>query len=118
MGMDPDEFGEYGGGGSGSTSKKTSMTLQQAIDLGEYDLKVLATFPEFLNLSKHSQFQMVRQALENRRHQLLTQWAETNNMIDFSKKPEMAEALKNIEEQLREVEKDREEIYLLFSKAN
>ena len=92
------------------------MTLQKAVDLGEYDPKYLATFPEWLTLSKHVQFQLIRQALENRRHQLLSQWAETNNMLDFSEKPYLREALKNIKSQLDRVEADREKIYLEYSK--
>lgn len=113
--MDSDEFGEQISSGRSPSKKTSSMTLQQAIDLGEYNLDVLKTFPEFLNLSSHAQFQLVRQALENKRRQLLMQWAEINNMLDFSKKPELKEALGNIDKKLKQVEKDREEVYLIFS---
>ncbi len=117
--MDLDETQEFGNQSLGKSQKKgQNMTLQQAIDLGEYYLDVLSTFPEFLKLSHHAQFQMVRQALENRRHQLLMQWAETSNMLDFSKKPELKEALVNIKKQLDKVEEDREKIYLDFSKMS
>lgn len=91
------------------------MTLQKAIELGEYFPEFLANFPKWHSLSKHSQFQMIRQALDNRRHQLLTQWAEINNVIDFRLKPEMSVALENIQKQLKKLEDDREKLYLEYS---
>lgn len=102
---------------SRNTSKQSaSMTLQKAIDLGEYDPSYLATFPEWHDLSRHIQFQYVRDALENRHKQLITHWAEVNNMIDFSKKPQLTEALENIMNQIKKLEKDREKLYLEYSK--
>ena len=93
-----------------------SMTLQKAIELGEYNPSYLATFPEWLDLSRHIQFQYIRDALENRHRQLITHWAEVNNMIDFSKKPQLSEALENIMLQIKKLEKDREKLYLEYSK--
>lgn len=93
------------------------MTLQKAVEMGEYDPDFLSTFPEWLTLSRHVQFQFIRQAPENRRHQLLMQWAETCNILDFSKKPYLKEALKNIKALLDQVEADREKIYLEYSKV-
>jgi hypothetical protein len=49
-----------------------------------------------------------------KRH-LLTQWAEINNVLDFRLKPELKSALKNIEEQMRDLENDRERLYLEYS---
>jgi hypothetical protein len=97
--------------------RSSFMTLQKAIELGEYNPEFLSSFPEFISLSRHSQFQMVKEALENRRHQLLHQWADVNNMLDFSKKPHLQQALKNIEKQLKNLEDDREKIYTEYSKA-
>ncbi|MCL5090461.1 MAG: hypothetical protein M1514_00450 [Patescibacteria group bacterium] len=91
------------------------LTLQKAVDMGEYEPKYLANFAEWHGLSRHVQFQLVRQGLENRRHQLLVQWAEISNMLDFSKKPYLKEALKNIEKQLHQAETDRERLYLEYS---
>ena len=42
------------------------MTLQKAIELGEYDPDYLAQFAEWSSLSRHSQFELIRQALRNR----------------------------------------------------
>ncbi len=100
-----------------STKPTTSvMTLRQAIEMGEYDPGYLATFSEWLTLSRHIQFQYIREALDNRHKHLITQWAEVNNMLDFSKKPELSEALENIMQQIKKLEKDREKLYLEYSK--
>ena len=104
------------GRSSGTPKKGSKMTLQKAIDMGEYDPNYLATFPEWHTLSRHIQFQHIRTAVENRRHHLLQQWAEINNILDFSKKPELADALKNIEKQLHEIEEDRERLFVEYSK--
>ncbi|KKQ94132.1 MAG: hypothetical protein UT19_C0004G0093 [Candidatus Woesebacteria bacterium GW2011_GWB1_39_10b] len=94
----------------------SSMTLAKAVELGEYDPEFLATFAEWHGLPRHIQFQYVRQALDNRHRHLITQWAEVNNMLDFSKKPHLSEALENIMAQIKKLEKDREKLYLEYSK--
>ncbi len=99
-----------------SPSGIKTMTLQKAIEMGEYDPEFLATFPEWQDLSRHIQFQYIRDALENRHRQLITHWAEVNNMLDFSKKPQLTEALENIMLQIKKLEKDREKLYLEYSK--
>ena len=91
------------------------MTLQKAIDLGEYDPGYLSTFPEWQMLSPHVQLQHIKQGLDNRERQLITQWAEVVNVIDFSKKPLLQVALRNIEKQLKKVHSDRERYYLEYS---
>lgn len=105
------------GGGSPKQAAGV-MTLQQAINMGEYYPEFLATFPEWHQFSKHTQFQYIHQAIENRRKQLLMQWAEVNNMIDFRMKPELHETLKNIEAQMKKIEKDRERLYVEYSKVD
>lgn len=102
--------------GKGSTRRKSSMTLEKAINMGEYDPKFLETFPEWYSLSRHVQFQYIRQAIDNRHRHLITQWAEVNNVLDFRLKPHLAEALDNIMGQIKELEKDRERLYLEYSK--
>jgi hypothetical protein len=103
------------------TSKKSSgkgisrMTLQQAIELGEYDPDFLATFPEWHTFSPHVRLQYIRQGLDNRKKQLTLQWAEINNVLDFRLKPELQTALRNIEKQIKKLETDREKIYLDYS---
>jgi hypothetical protein len=108
------ESGEKSGGPSQSAGN--DMTLQKAIDLGEYDPSYLSTFPEWNTYSRHIQFEYIRKALENRNYHLIKQWAEINNMIDFRLKPEMAEALKNIEKQLKKLQSDKEKLYFEYSK--
>ena len=92
------------------------MTLEKAISLGEYNPNYLATFPEWHKLSKHIQFEYIRKALDNRDRQLIKQWAEINNMLDFRLKPHLKTALKNIEKQLKRLNNDREQLYLEYSK--
>jgi hypothetical protein len=93
----------------------SDMTLQKAVDLGEYDPQFLSTFSEWHTLSRHIQFQYIRTALENRNHHLITQWAEINNILDFRLKPKLKTALKNIERQLKKLSKDKEKLYLEYS---
>jgi hypothetical protein len=113
MGYEEDVTIERGSRSKPSVNKK--MTLQEAIELGEYNPQFLATFPEWHSLSRHIQFQYIRKALDNRNQHLITQWAEICNILDFSKKPHLKTALENIEKQLKELEKDREILYLNYS---
>jgi hypothetical protein len=99
----------------GTTSSK-AITFKEAIELGEYDPKYLANFPEWHTLSEHVQFQYIRTAIDNRNRQLVAQWAEINNMLDFRLKPQLAVALKNIEKQIKKMDSDKEELYLEYSK--
>lgn len=91
------------------------MTLQKAVDLGEYEPEYLATFPEWHTLSKHVQFQFIKQGLDNRRRQLWVQWAEVNNTPNFHLKPHLAIAMKNIEKQIKKLDEDWERLFLEYS---
>ncbi len=93
-----------------------TITLQEAIERGEYDPGYLSTFPDWHQLSRHVQFQYIRDALRNRDKQLITQWAEIANILDFSKKPYLTEALRNIEAQRKKLEEDKEFLYAEYSK--
>lgn len=96
--------------------KSPLLTLQAAINMGEYDPEYLATFPEWHQLSRHMQFQLIQNALENRRKQLLMQWAAINNVLDYSQKPHLEEAKRNNEKQLAKVMEDREKLFVEYSK--
>jgi hypothetical protein len=96
--------------------KVANLTLQKAVELGEYQPEYLSNFSEWKKFSRHTQFQFIKTAIENRRKLLLQQWADISTILDFSKKPELSEALKNIEKQLRQVEDDREELLIEYSK--
>lgn len=100
---------------SGKPALNTNMTLQQAINFGEYDPGVLSNFAEWHTLSTHIQWQMIRKALEYRHEQLITQYAELNNVLDFSKKPHIMKACKNVIKQLKKLDKDREVLYVYYS---
>lgn len=91
------------------------MTLQKAVDMGEYDPEFLSTFAEWHTISRYVQFQYIKQAVDNRHKQLIMQYAEINNMLDFSKKPHLNDALKNIEKQLKLLEVDRERLFVEYS---
>jgi len=113
--MDKDEEKEQSlGGKSSQTTNK--LTLEKAVELGEYDPDFLANFPEWHKLNRHIQFQYIRQALENRRKQLLTQYAELNNVLDLRNKPDVWKAIGNIEKQLRHLLEEKERLFIEYSK--
>jgi hypothetical protein len=95
--------------------KTSTLTLQQAIEFGEYNPKALANFAEWHTLSAHIQWELIRKALDNRQRQLITQYAELNNALFFSKKPHLHEACKNVERQLHKLAEDREKLYVEYS---
>lgn len=110
-----EDSGEFIGGGSAKPMAPV-MTLQKAVDMGEYDPDFLATFPEWLGFSRHVQWEMMRQALQNRRRQLRVHWAELANQPDFSKKPHLRTAMRNIEKQLNELQIDEEKLQVEYSR--
>lgn len=99
-----------------ATGHSAILSLTKAIELGEYDPDYLSRFDEWSQLSRHSQFELIRKAIENRLRQLIGQYAEINNVLDFSKKPHLQEALKNIDDQRKKVLEDKENLYLEYSK--
>ena len=58
----------------------------------------------------------IRKALDNRNRQLINQWAEITNVLDFRLKPYLNEALRNIEKQLQQLKNDKELLYVEYSK--
>lgn len=94
---------------------KGFLTLEKAIELGEYEPEFLSQFKEFRNLSRYSQFQLVRQAIKNREQQLRLHYAEINNQLDFRLKPELKKALKNIEQKLADLSTDEEKLFVEYS---
>jgi hypothetical protein len=103
----------------GTTSKKSStsgtITLQQAVEFGEYDPEYLSNFAEWHALSVHIQWQLIRNALDIRQKQLMTHYAELNNVLELSKKPHVHVAMNNVEKQLKLLAKDRERLYVEYS---
>lgn len=93
-----------------------TMTLQKAVDLGEYDPNYLKAFPEWQTLSRHVQFQFIRQGLKNRNSQLFQEYASICNILNFSQKPHLQEALKNIEAQRGKLLTDEERLFEEYSK--
>ncbi len=113
--MESDDSGEIiKGGKSIKTSNK--ITLQKAIDMGEYDPDYLSTFSEWQDLSKHMQFQFIKTALENRRRQLLLQYADISNVLNFRLKPELKITLDNIHQQIKKLDDDFEKISMEYFK--
>jgi len=98
-----------------ATHSKSVLTFDKAIEMGEYRPEVLANYPEWHELSPHVQLQHIRTGIDNRMKQLITQWAEINNVIDFHLKPHLQSALRNIEAQMKKLDHDREELYLEYS---
>ncbi len=109
------EYEPQGSGGGHSSSGK--LTLLKAVELGEYDPEVLSRFSEWHLLSKHAQFQLVRKALVNRDLQLRSTWADINNQLNFSKKPYLHAALKNIEREITHLRSEEDRMYILFTSS-
>ncbi|HVZ58920.1 MAG TPA: hypothetical protein VG935_04180 [Patescibacteria group bacterium] len=112
---DHESEGSLGKGRANPTAGR--LTLQKAIELGEYDPEYLGQFPEWHTLTRHIQFEYIRTALDNRNKQLIRQWAEITNVLDFSQKPHLKEALHNIEAQLEKLKQDKEDLYVKYSVA-
>ncbi|QQS38730.1 hypothetical protein IPM62_05085 [Candidatus Woesebacteria bacterium] len=93
-----------------------NMSIQKAVDLGEYDPEVLSLCKEWSGLSYHAQLQYIKEGLDNRRKQLLMQWAEMDRAIDLRLKPNLEIAKHNVEKQLKKIEDDREKLYFEYSK--
>lgn len=101
---------------AGSTPpKQANITLQQAIDFGEYKPENLENFAEWHSLSTHIQWELIRKALDIRQRQLISQYAELNNALDFSKKPYLKEAVFNVQKQLEKLRDDKESLYVEYS---
>lgn len=97
------------------SASNLKINLTKAVELGEYDPKYLATFSEWREMSRHVQFQFIIKAIENRRKQLLKQYADMNNVLDFRLKPEMQKAIKNVLKQIDELDSDREKLLIEYS---
>ncbi len=110
------EDGLEKGKSSGKKITSNKLTLNQVIEMGEYKPEYLATFTEWHAVSRHVQFQYIRTAIENRRKHLLTQYAELNNVLDFRLKPHLKKAIDNVLKQLKDIEKDREVLFVEYSK--
>lgn len=111
-----DEYGEFSERTSKSKPSTTShMTLEKAIELGEYNEDYLSTFPEWQKLSDNIRFNYLIKAIKNRRQFLRLNYAETFNVLDFSKKPELAEVLNKINSRLIELQKEEENYRIKYS---
>jgi hypothetical protein len=91
------------------------MTLERAVELGEYDEGFLSTFPDWHNLSHNIRFNYILKALKNRRQFLRLNYAETFNVLDYSKKPELKKVLESINKRLDELQKEEEQIRINYS---
>lgn len=92
------------------------MTLDKAVEMGEYNPAFLSTFPEWTTFSDNIRWHYIRQAIQNRRRFLLVNWAETNNVLDFSLKPEMKIVLDRINKQVEFLNKEEERLRLEYIK--
>lgn len=100
---------------SPATAQTQFITLQKAIELGEYEPSVLSKFDDWKLLSAHGQWQLIKQGLDNHERQLRVQWADVCNVLDFSKKTHLQAALRAIESKIKKVWDDRERLYLEFA---
>jgi len=113
--MDVEPGIEKGSTSAPQTPTPPTITLAAAIDLGEYKPDYLSTFPEWHSLSTHIQWEFIRKALDIRHRQLITHYAELSNTLEFSQKPAVQEAMKNVEKQLKALSRDKEKLYIEYS---
>jgi hypothetical protein len=95
----------------------SKITLDKAIELGEYDPEYLATFPEWHDFSRHIQWEYINKALDNRHRQIIFQYAELNNVLDLRNKPHVKEAIKKVEKKLQQFAQEREKLFIEYSDA-
>jgi len=95
--------------------KTAIKTLEQAIQAGEYHPEILATFEEWGRLSRIMQFHLIRKACDIRHRDLVMQYAEVSNILDFSKKPDLKIVLDNIQRSIHELAADKEKLYVEYS---
>jgi hypothetical protein len=100
-----------------NNSKSSSITLDKAIELGEYEPGYLAGFPEWKEFSRHVQFEYIKKALDNRHRQIIFQYAELNNVLDLRNKPHVKEAIKKVEKRLQEFTEEREKLFIEYADA-
>ncbi len=91
------------------------LTLDKAVDMGEYDPEYLSQFPDWHELTRHMQFELIKKALANRRKQLLFQWMEITRANDYRLKPHLAEAASSIDRQLEKLTRDKEHLYAKYT---
>lgn len=101
---------------SQSSNFSSILNLQAAVNMGEYEPTYLSRFSEWHELTPNMQFEFVRKGIENKRHQLRLQYATTFNAPNFSKKPHLEEAIKNIFARLRKLQEDEERLSIEFSR--
>jgi hypothetical protein len=94
--------------------KSKSLSLREAIELGEYHKEYLSQFPDWLKLSRSSQHQLIREAIRNRRNQLRKEYADVFNVLNFSKKPELQSVLDGIVQKIQSLDDDEEHIWLEY----
>ena len=92
-----------------------SVSLKEAVEMGEYDPNYLSTFAEWQKMSKNMQWQMIRKALKRRAFLLRVNYAEIFNQLDFSKKPELKQALENVQKQIEKLQDEEARLQLKYS---
>lgn len=98
-------------------SKTPPISFEKAIELGEYSPQFLSQYPEWKQMSRHVQYQFIKQALDNRHKQLRRQWADLNNQLDYRLKPHLAEAKKKVEQAMQELNVEEEQIMVEYAGA-
>ncbi len=113
-----DEFGELNEREPKSkpVKKTTKMTLEKAVEMGEYNPEFLSTFPEWSSFTNNIRWHYIRQAIQNRRRFLLLNWAETNNVLDLRLKPELKQVLDKINNQVLDLNREEERLRIEYIK--
>lgn len=91
------------------------VPFKEAIALGKYQPEYLEQYSEWQQMDRQLQFQYISQAVINKRRQLRIQWANLANQPNFSKKPQLAEAQKKVEQALRDLDAEEEKLMVEYA---
>ncbi len=91
------------------------LTLQKAIDLGQFDPEYLSRFPEWHELPRTAQFELVKKAIENRDAQIWRHYAELNNVLDLRLKPQMKPAMDKLVEEHKKLMDEKEKLFVKYA---
>lgn len=97
------------------TDSTMGLSFKEAVEMGKYEPTYLSQYKEWAKYDRQIQIQFITQAISNRRRLLRLQWAGLNNQLDFSKKPHLKEALKKVEQALRDLNADEERLFVEYA---
>ncbi len=101
---------------SSSSSSITNMTLYQAVDMGEYHPSILSKFNEWNSLSEYLKLELVKKGADIRMKKMRRYWSTVANLPYSSSNEEIQKTLTRIQNNIVNLERDIELLFIEFSK--